>query len=62
MNYREWLLYRAQQYQTEATEPEVLRYSTWQNYQAVRDWIRRSDAAHMMSLMRNEQVTGSSLS
>ena len=62
MNYREWLLYRAQQYETAAEEPEVLRYTTWQNYQAVRDWIRRSDAAHMMSFLRNEQVTGSSLS
>ena len=62
MNYREWLLYRAQQYETETEEPEVLRYTTWQNYQAVRDWIRRSDAAHMMSFLRNEQVTNSSLS
>jgi heme-degrading monooxygenase HmoA len=48
MNYREWLLYRAQQYETSANEPEVLRYSTWRNYQAVRDWMRRADAAHVL--------------
>ena len=62
MNYREWLLYRAQQCQTEASEPEVLRYTTWQNYQAVRDWIRRSDAAQMLSFVQNEPLAGSSLS
>jgi hypothetical protein len=66
MNYRDWLLYRAQQCETatetEAEQPEVLRYTTWQNYQAERDWIRRSDAAQMMSFVRNEQLTGSSLS
>lgn len=62
MNYREWLLYRAQQYETEATEPQVLRYTTWQNYQAVRDWVRRSDAAAMLNFTRNEQPAASSLS
>jgi hypothetical protein len=61
MNYRDWLLYRAQQYQTEAAEPEVLRYTTWRNYQLVRDWMRRSDAAHVMKPTRNEQFAGSRL-
>ncbi len=60
MNYREWLLYRAQQYAVEAPEPEVLRYSTWRNYQAMRDWMRRSDAAQMLSFVRNEPIHGSS--
>jgi negative regulator of sigma E activity len=59
MNYREWLLYRAQKCQTEASEPEVLRYTTWQNYQLVRDWIRRSDAAQMVAFTRNEQLAES---
>lgn len=45
MNYREWLLYRAEHYESSKTEPEVLRYSTWRNYQAVTDWMRRSGAA-----------------
>ena len=49
MNYREWLLYRAQQYKTTSDEPEVLRYDTWRNQQAVQDWMRRSDAAHAFS-------------
>ncbi len=62
MNYREWLLYRASKYQTEAAEPEVLRYNTWRNYQSVRDWVRRSDAAHMIKPPGNEPVAGSRLS
>lgn len=49
MNYREWLLYRAQQYKATSEEPEVLRYNTWRNQQAVQDWMRRSDAAHALS-------------
>jgi hypothetical protein len=59
MNYREWLLYRAQQYQAGAPEPQILRYSTWQNYKAMRDWMRRSDAAHLPSFPRNEPIHGS---
>jgi hypothetical protein len=54
MNYREWLLYRAQQYETEASEPEILRYTTWQNYQTIRDWISRSEAAYMLRFTRTE--------
>lgn len=30
-----------------ATEGEVLRYSAWRNTQALRDWHRRADAAHL---------------
>ncbi len=60
MNYREWLLYRAQQYQTEPGEPEVLRYTTWRNHEAVRDWIRRADAAHLPKPGRHEPLAGSS--
>jgi hypothetical protein len=55
MNYREWLLYRAQQFQSDSTEAEVLRYDTWRNHEAVREWMRRSDAAHMTSFLRNGQ-------
>ena len=55
MNYREWLLYRAQQFQPDSGEPEVLRYTTWQNYQLMRDWVRRSDAAEMVNFTRNQQ-------
>ena len=47
MNYREWLLYRAQHFESARTEPEVLRYSTWRNQQAISDWMRRSGAAPM---------------
>ena len=61
MNYRDWLLYRAQQFETEAAEPEVLRYNTWRNYQMVRDWIRRSDAAHLPRPAGSEQLAGSRL-
>jgi hypothetical protein len=60
MNYREWLLYRAQQFETQVAEPEVLRYTTWRNYQSVRDWIRRSDAAHVLKPTRNEHPGGPS--
>ena len=49
MNYREWLLYRAHRHAAEHDESEVLRYDAWRNYQAMRDWTRRSDAAHMIS-------------
>jgi hypothetical protein len=59
MNYREWLLYRARQHEIEAAEPEILRYTRWQNHQAVRDWMRRSDAAHEMKLSRPEYRAGS---
>ena len=48
MNYREWLLYRAQQYARTDAEPQIFRYWAWQNYQSVRDWYRRVDAAHML--------------
>jgi hypothetical protein len=58
MNYREWLLFRARQHEIEAVEPEVLRYTRWQNYQAERDWIRRSGAAQGMKLSRPEYHTG----
>ena len=47
MNYRDWLVHRAQQHSETATEPEVLRYSAWRNYQALCDWARRADAAHL---------------
>ena len=50
MNYREWLVYRAQQYENTASEPEVLRYNAWRNHELVRDWIRRADAAHLSTL------------
>jgi hypothetical protein len=56
MNYREWLLYRAQQHATASEEPEVLRYNSWQNYQAVRDWMRRLDAAHMLKYAGSDQL------
>jgi hypothetical protein len=48
MNYREWLVYRAQQHAQTAKpiEPEILRYAAWRNYQALRDWNRRADAHH----------------
>ena len=47
MNYREWLVYRAEQHAETATEGEVLRYAAWRNTQALRDWHRRVDAAHL---------------
>ena len=47
MNYREWLVYRAQQQAETAIEPEILRYGAWRNYQALRDWTRRVGAAHV---------------
>jgi hypothetical protein len=57
MNYREWLLYRAQQHAATSDESEVLRYDAWRNYQAVRDWTRRSDAAHMLELVASDRPT-----
>ncbi len=61
MNYRNWLLYRAQQYQRDGkpSEPEVLRYDSWQNYQARRDWLRRSGVAHMLAMTPAETVSES---
>ena len=50
MNYREWLVYRAQQYENTESEPEVLRYNAWRNHELVRDWIRRADAAQISTL------------
>jgi hypothetical protein len=47
MNYREWLVYRARLHTETATEPEVLRYVSWRNHQALREWNRRADAAHV---------------
>ena len=58
MNYREWLVYRAQQYEPTPSEPEVLRYNTWRNHELVRDWIRRSDAAQMLAFTRGGTVAG----
>ena len=60
MNYREWLLYRAQKFEKDAGEPHVLRYTDWQNYQLKRDWVRRADAAEMMNFTRNGQSAASS--
>jgi hypothetical protein len=61
MNYREWLLYRAQKYEKDAGEPQVLRYTSWQNYQLMRDWVRRADAAEMLNFTRGgDQVASSS--
>lgn len=48
MNYREWLLYRAQQFAMADAEPEIFRYTAWQNYRSLRDWYRRADAAHLL--------------
>lgn len=60
MNYREWLLYRAQKFEKDAGEPHVLRYTSWQNYQLMRDWVRRSDAAEMLNFTRNDHAATSS--
>ncbi len=61
MNYREWLLYRAQQHQTPANEPEVLRYTTWQNRKAVREWMRRSDAVDLFKNTLRQPFTSQRL-
>ena len=60
MNYREWLLHRAQRYEAQPNEPQVLRYTSWRNQQSVQDWIRRSEAAQMASFMRHGQPAASS--
>lgn len=42
-SYREWLKSRARRPpRMPAIEPEILRYSAWRNYQALRDWDRRA--------------------
>jgi hypothetical protein len=58
MNYREWLLYRAQQHVAANGESEVMRYDAWRNYQAVRDWTRRSDAAHVVKFTGHDRPAG----
>jgi hypothetical protein len=62
MNYREWLLHRAQHCASGSEEPEVLRYNTWRNYQSVRDWVRRSDAAHTIRYPGSERLASASSS
>jgi hypothetical protein len=58
MNYREWLLFWAQQNAGETEDPEVLRYTAWQSYQVRRDWTRRWDAALRLGDAGRDRLSG----
>ena len=42
MNYRTWLIYRADTVRTPLVEPQVFGYMAWRNHECLQAWYRRA--------------------